>query len=223
MNLEEVLYQEYKMEAKNENINRQTAYIVSVQEIINSKYIKTEGEWTPNYLEIGNEKISRINIIGVVISVSEDQNLKTFVIDDGTGSIQSRIFDQEFKLDLEIGDIVMVIGKAREFNDDKYLVPEIVKNLKNEDWLEYRKKQLKNIKRTIIPKEKKEQKIEEELVSSDKESDGIFNLIRELDQGEGVYVEDIIKENPNAEKIIENLLNEGEIFEIKPGKIKLLE
>ncbi|MFT4304658.1 MAG: OB-fold nucleic acid binding domain-containing protein [Candidatus Woesearchaeota archaeon] len=208
------------METKNETINRQTAFIVSVKDIINSKYIKTEGEWTPNYLEINSLKVSRVNVMGVIISVSDDENVKSFVLDDGSSSIQIRIFEQDFDKKLEIGDIVMIIGKPREYNDEKYIVPEIIKDFQNEDWLELRKKQLNVLNKGSSINEKNKEMIEEEI---DNPPDDIFNTIKELDEGEGVYIEDLIKKHPNAEKLVENLLNEGEIFEIKPGKYKLLE
>ena len=217
------------MENKNQNITRQTAFIVNIKDIINSKYVKTEGEWTPNYLEINSLKVSRINIMGVVISVSEDENVKSFVLDDGSSSIQVRIFEQDFDKKLEIGDILMIIGKPREYNDEKYIVPEIIKNIQNEDWLELRKKQLNVLNKDNVVKEKTIEKkdenneIKEEIVNSENESDDIFNTIKEHDKGEGVYIEDLIKKHPDAEKLVENLLNEGEIFEIKPGKYKLLE
>jgi RPA family protein len=206
------------MEQKNENITRQTAYIVCIRDITNSNYVKTEGEWTPNYLEINSIQVSRINLMGVVISVSEEENSKSFVLDDGSGSIQVRIFDQTLKINFDIGEIVMVIGKPREFNNEKYIVPEIIKIL-NEDWLELRKKQIKHISSIFqIPKK---EKFEEEVIENT--SEGIFKIIKELDKGDGVYIDELIKKNPDAEKIVQNLLNEGEVFEIKPGKIKLLE
>ena len=217
------------METKNETISRQTAFIVNIKDIINSKYVKTEGEWTPNYLEINSLKVSRINIMGVIISVSEDENVKSFVLDDGSSSIQVRIFEQDFDKKLEIGDIVMIIGKPREYNDEKYIVPEIIKDIQNEDWLELRKKQLKILNKDTVVKEEPIKKqdetneIKEEIVNSNNESDDIFSTIKKLDEGEGVYIEELIKKHPNAEKLVENLLNEGEIFEIKPGKYKLLE
>jgi RPA family protein len=204
------------MENKNETILRQTAYIVSIKDIINSNYVKTDGEWTPNYIEIGTIQVSRINIMGVVISVSEEETSKSFVLDDGSGSIQLRIFEQSIKINFDIGDIVMVIGKPREFNNEKYIVPEIIK-IMNEDWLELRRKQIKSLNIIFQKKEKDNEEVVE------KTSEGIFEIIKELDQGEGVYIDELVKRNPDAEKIVKNLLNEGEVFEIKPGKIKLLE
>ena len=53
----------------------------------------------------------------------------------------------------------------------------------------------------------------------------IFLLIKKLDKGDGVAVENIINNfnNDQTENIINQLLENGDIFEIKPGKLKVLE
>ncbi len=220
-----------------EQISRQTAYLVGIDEIHPSQYTKSEGEWDPNFLTIRGLKVSRVNIIGVVISVSEDKN--TFSVDDGTGNISVRIFDSNsLQVSLEIGDIILIIGRPREFNEEKYIVPEIVKHIQDEIWLEIRKKQLEKLRKEIPPQqerivepikeapkteavvEKEETVVEEETTT---EADKVFSLIKKLDSGEGVEIEEIIKQHPEAEKIVNSLLQEGEIFEVKPGKVKVLE
>ncbi len=52
----------------------------------------------------------------------------------------------------------------------------------------------------------------------------IIELIKEMDNGDGVSIEKLTKnlQNNEAEKIIESLISNGEIFEIEPGKIKIL-
>ena len=64
--------------------------------------------------------------------------------------------------------------------------------------------------------------IEQESASIDEE---VYSLIKKLDDGYGVSIEDIIKNSNNskAENIITKLLERGDIFEIKPGKLKVLE
>ena len=52
----------------------------------------------------------------------------------------------------------------------------------------------------------------------------IIEIIEQKDSGDGVGVDEIILESgiENCEKIINNLLEEGEIFEIRPGTVKVL-
>jgi RPA family protein len=213
-------------------VERQTAKIASIRELITGKYVKQEG-WLPNYvLSVKNEKISRVNIIGVVVTVPD--NSESVFIDDGTGKIEVRSFEDKtiFK-DITIGDIILVIGRPREFNSQIYINCEIAKKINNKDWLEYRKKEilLKNIKMPDITEKRMEQDQvelykEEEKVKEDDEvdvHDQILANIRELDKGSGCDINDLIAKNPKVEEAIQDLLSKGEIFEIGPGKVKVLE
>ena len=123
MNQEEVLYRRYKMV---DQIKRHTAYKVRIKDIIDSKYIKGEGEWSPNYLEVGILEVSRVNLMGVLVSNQTEQNYHNMLIDDGTGRITVRSFE-DIKNDVNVGDIVLVIGRPREYGNERYIVPEIIK------------------------------------------------------------------------------------------------
>ena len=60
----------------------------------------------------------------------------------------------------------------------------------------------------------------------DKNSPGeiIYSLIKNLDSGEGADIDAIIKKSnlKDAEKIIDRFIKEGEIYQSKPGKVKIL-
>ena len=120
---------------------RQVACIVSINTLIQGKYIRQDG-WQPNYiLTKDNNEISRVNLMGVIIDISLDN--KSFLVDDGTGNIQVRAFEEIKQLkDIQMGDIVNIIGKPREFNDDKYIIPEIVKKVEDKRWVDVWKKRL---------------------------------------------------------------------------------
>ena len=64
--------------------------------------------------------------------------------------------------------------------------------------------------------------IEESVSNTDQE---IYLLIKKLDNGDGVLIDDVIRNsnNSNAEGIINKLLENGDIFEITRGKLKVLE
>jgi RPA family protein len=208
---------------------RQTAYKVRVQDILDSRYIKTEG-FAPNYLEIQNQEISRINIIGVVIQKSGLDNYKTLVIEDNTGKISARIFENSTLLDnVEVSDIVLVIGRPREFSSEKYVLIETIRKI-NPRWAEVRKLELK--KNMIDYKDSSnnngafsnnENSTEETIVGLSPANE-IIKLIKELDKGNGVSIEELPSKNiRDIDKTIDMLLKEGDIFEIKPGKLKVLE
>ena len=200
---------------------RQTAYKIRIKEILGSRYVKTEG-FAPNYLEINAQEISRINIIGVVVQKSELDNYKTLIIDDGTGKISARVFENNTLLDIiDVGNIVLIIGRPREFSSEKYLLIETIKEI-NHAWAEVRKLELEKNggKSNSLPDNNS---IGEEAVDLDPTSK-IVKLIKELDKGNGVPIEEISSKNiKDIDKTLNMLLKKGDLFEIKPGKLKVLE
>jgi hypothetical protein len=53
--------------------------------------------------------------------------------------------------------------------------------------------------------------------------EAVIQLIKKLDDGSGAPIEQLVEANPEAESILTTLMAEGEIFEIKPGRVKVLE
>ena len=205
-----------------EKPRRQVAYKVRIKDIINGQYVKEGGEFTPNYVLVNDKQVSRADIMGVVIDL--DQENKSIVINDGSDSISLRIFEEkEYKV--SIGDIILVIGRPREFNNEKYIVPEIIKKIENKKWVELRKAELKLI--DLLSKGNAEQLIETEeiVLGANNNYNDIFRSIKEIDNGDGADIQEVISRSKviEAEAIIKNLLKEGEIFEIRPGRVKVLE
>lgn len=201
---------------------RQTAYKIRIKDILDSKYIKTEG-FAPNYLEIGGREISRINVIGVIVDKSDLNNYKPLTIEDGTGNISARIFENSSLLEaLEVGNIVLIIGRPREFSSEKYILIETIKNI-NQNWAKVRELELE--KSTMVDNSFTNSEKEvtgKEIISNS--TNKIFKLIKGLDKGDGVPIEELSSRNiKEMDKIIDMLLKEGDIFEVKPGKLKVLE
>ena len=195
-------------------IKRQTAYKASIKQILEAKYVVNQG-WEPNYLLLGELRAARINLIAIIIAKEGN----TYTVDDGTGKIQLRTFTEK-EFDSKTGDLVLIIGKPRIFNESKYVVPEILKKLKDKTWLVQRKEELKHLKiKPVQPQ------IIEQSTPETKSPIQIIEKIKQLDTGEGVKYEELIKEinSVDTEKYIELLMNEGEIFEIRPGYIKVLD
>jgi RPA family protein len=219
---------------------RQVAYKVWISDIVNNEFIKEEGEWEPNYLTIQDKKVSRVNIIANVITnyKNDEGDYVSVTIDDGSNSIQVKAWKEDISIltGLEIGETILLIARVREYNNEKYLTPEIVKKLDKPEWLVYRKKELEKVYGSLVVKTEpiKEElnegaPVEEEVVSSSNEDGNrqkILNIIETLATEEGADKLDIIKDSElndqTAEGIIQSLLMEGEIFELKPGKIKIL-
>ena len=210
--------------AGEEQQKRQIACKVRIKEILSGRYIKEDG-WMPNYVETSDgRRISRVNIIGAIVARQEDGEVgyNSIVIDDGTGKISVRVFgDDADKLkDSEVGDIILVIGRPREYGSERYVLLEIVKKIDNKKWIDVRNLEIGAMKKTVV-EEPKTEKIVEEVVEETL-SDKIIDFVKMSDKGDGVEIEDVVKEF-NDESAIKNLLSEGELFEIKPGRIKVLE
>ena len=205
---------------------RQTAYKVRVRDILNSKYTKTEGS-ASNYLEMNEKKISRVNVVGVIVQKLGLDNYKTIMIDDGTGRISTRVFEENVLLDkVDVGDIVLIIGRPREFSSEKYIIIETIKKI-NPIWAKVRKLEFeKNVIKDGVFSNRvtsNNENITEEIVDLTP-TNKIVKLIREFDKGNGVSIEELSSKNiKDMDKIIDMLLKGGDIFEVRPGKLKVLE
>ena len=119
----------------NSRQQRQTAYKVWISNLFTGQFVKQPGEWEPNYVQFKNIKISRVNIIATVVDtfLSDDQNYSAISIDDGTACIQVRAFREHVPIlkDVKKGDLVLVTGKIREYQNTIYILPEIVKPVQN--------------------------------------------------------------------------------------------
>jgi hypothetical protein len=51
----------------------------------------------------------------------------------------------------------------------------------------------------------------------------IVEKIRASDSGTGVQIDELMQIVPDAERYVRTLIEEGEIFEIRPGRLKVLE
>ncbi len=229
-----------------ESQKRQIAVKTRIIDLLKGKYIKEAG-WMPNYiLTEKGEKVSRINLIGVIVTDPIiDISYRSILMDDGSGRISIRAFQENKMFDnLNLGDPVFIIGRPREYNGQFYVFPEIIKKIHNKKWIEVRKLELEQkthekvqIKDAQpesinVPKEEKveivEEKIEEGKKDTGNEQDiskKIYDIIKNLDKGDGVDYEEVITKSGSvdAEKIISLLLKEGEVFEVSPGKLKILE
>ncbi|MCD6546968.1 MAG: hypothetical protein J7K22_00220 [Nanoarchaeota archaeon] len=212
---------------------RWTAYKMSIANIVNGDF--TEDGFV-NYKGL---QVHRVRIMGTVVSkfVADDRKYGFFVIDDGTETIRIRAFEDSLDLinKVEIGDIVDVFGRLRKYEDEIYVIPEIVVKINDPNWEILRKlelikqdKQLENqefVEEEIVVETKESKDTQTTLFESPRQK--VVNTIRELDKGDGVEISEVIQkaglEKDVVENVLTDLMNEGEIFEPRAGKVKLLE
>ncbi len=175
------------------------------------------------FLELGDKKIIRINIIGNIIDKYESDGDKKYcflTIDDGSGQIKIKFFGDDvnkFK-GVSQGQTVLVIGNLRNFNNETYIAPEIIKE-QDIKYLLIRKLEIEKEKNQNMKPLAKEQIIAVK--------DKILDRIKEAEKDGGIEVDSIIltfrdvsPEMINQE--IKKLLEEGIIFEPRPGKLRWL-
>jgi RPA family protein len=228
-------------------VKRQTAYIVSAAQLLSGEFVKVEAEWEPNYVKVGDRNVSRVNLLGTVISVSGETgfNYEQVTVDDGTGTISVRAFNQPgFLAGFAVGDVVLVIGRPRQYGNEIYILPEIVKHFDSPKWIEVRHLELKLLAAThptaaapVAQAEPTIAAVHEESVEEGAEagpkkdekqetpSRRVFGLIKMLDDGRGADFDLVVAKSGinGAENIIMTLMEVGEVFEIRPGKLKVLE
>ncbi len=214
-------------------IERQTAYLTTIGTLLSGNFIKAEAHMQPSYVKTAEGKeISRVHIIAVIVSFGEGLHAEA-VLDDGTGKITARSFDNPtYFSSFHLGDIVRIIGKVRAFNEQIYLIPEIIKKITNKQHIALHKLLLQQNHEELLDNtpvsEITEQAVEEILIDDIEETppnpvDQILALIKAKDKGEGVLIEKIASEIENGEKLIHALLESGNIFELRPGRVKVLE
>jgi RPA family protein len=207
-----------------EQNRRKVAKKLLIKDILSSTYIKRPG-WEPSGVLTRFGEASRVNIMGIAVSIDDDENRPTLLLDDGSGNIQIRIFENQEQIkNYSLGDLLSVIGRPREFDSTKYIVPEIIKKINDKKWFKAHQLELQLMQKTdsiSLPVEP-EQLEEQELEAGPYQK--ILNIIAILDKGDGADVQDIVQhiKISNCEQLINSLIAEGEIFEITPGKVKLL-
>lgn len=162
-------------------------------------------------------EVSRVNIVANVIDkyISDGENkFGSLTLDDASGQIRARAFGDDvgkFFSNVTQGDAVVIIGLLRYFNNEVYITPDIVK-LIDSSYLLIRKFETENEK-VLDKKELFELK------------DRIIDFIKNNDVGFGIENEALFKQMGDAEVVkqeIKKLLEEGMIYESRPGVLRYL-
>ena len=214
------------MKMENSKNERMISKKISIRDIIEGSYVQ-EQENEPNYLlSPQKEKIYRCSLMATILGKEKNGFILNFTVDDGSGIIIVRSFEiNRIVEELKIGDTILIIGKIRIYNNEKYVSPEIIKKI-DPAWLKLRKVEAEPIIKIPVLPQNTEEIIEEEIFDSQEDLpfQKIIKLIKELDKGEGVFIDNILEKSSlnDTEKIIEKMMERGEIFQITPGRIKVL-
>jgi RecG-like helicase len=200
----------------NETKKRNTAYKLRIGDILKGKPIITEGRFL--FLEIGNKKVVRINLIANVIDkyVSEgEKKYATLTVDDASGQIKLKHFGEDISIikDLSQGDTLQIIGVLRDYNNELYILPEIAKRI-DPRWLLVRKLEMQELKKDLS------------LTSDTPLRDILLGKIKEAEKEDGIDIDNLIMDTDSSPAIINSevkkLIEEGMVYEPRPGRLRYL-
>ena len=200
---------------------RNIAYKLRIGDILLGKPIM-DGERF-SFLDLMGKKIIRVNIIGNIIDKYESEGERKYIfftLDDGSGQIKIKCFgDESGKFgNVTQGQTVLVVGVLRNFNNETYIAPEIIKE-QDTKYLLIRKLEIeKESSKNITPLGR------EQIVAL---KDKILGIIKNAEGDGGIEMDKVIMnlrevspEVINSE--VKRLLEDGIVFEPRPGKIRWL-
>lgn len=223
-----------------ESVKRNTAYKVWIADLVSGKYAKGQEQYDAGYVEIKDLKVSRVNVVGSIVDKFTNDNSTSFNLDDGSGVLRLRSWSENANAfsDVEVGDIVLVVGKVKEYNGSVYVTPEIIRKIENPLWLKVRKLELVKLygevtrvenassysNQEVSEDEITMNVVEEKVSNSENSRERLLSLIEQYDFGDGADTEEVIKKSafPEAKGLIEELLKDGEIFELHKGKLRVM-
>ncbi len=200
---------------------RQTALWMKIGDLLGGSFTRNEG--FSAYKTPKGVVASRVNVFGVVLSKESSDLVESIFIEDETGSIAVKSFEKTGAFEkIEVGDIINVIGKIREYNNVPFISSEIIVKSEKGPFI-LRKKEIAVVQGFYATEETEKAAVPEEIVCDN--SSKVLGLIRELDKGDGVDMDLLVEKcgMKNASQIIGELIRNGDVFEIMPGKIKVLD
>ena len=205
------------------DFKRNIAYKIRVGEILVGKPIMNAERFA--HLELGDKKIIRVNVVGNIVDRYESTGETRYLfltLDDGSGQIKLKVFGDDaakFK-NYNQGETVVVIGVLRHWNNETYMQPEIMK-VNDPKYLLVRKLELEKERSSGsagVPVEKSQ------VVAL---RDKLLDKIKAAEENGGIEVDNLIigirESSPDLiNQEIKKLIEDGIVFEPRPGKVRYL-
>jgi len=200
-----------------QEFKRHTAFKLRIGDIFQGKPILDADKF--RFLELNDKHIVRVNVIANIVDKyiqDDEKKFGSITLDDASGQIKLKVFGEDIEKfnSFEQGDTVLAIGLLRQWNNEVYIIPEIIKK-KEPEYLLIRKLETDLDKPKLLAPEKL-------LELKDK----ILNKIKEEESNGGADVEALIMDlqsPPEAiNQEIKRLLEDGAIYEPRPGKLRYL-
>ncbi len=200
---------------------REIAHKLKIGDLLGAKQIFEQQEGMSNrllFIELGNKKIIRTNVVANVVDkfiADGEKRFASLTLDDASGQIRIRVFGEDINKfnDISQGDTLMILGLLRSFNNELYILPEILRKIDPRYLL---------IRKLEIEKAAPKQETKEIKAFRDQ----IISLIKAAEINQGINTDDILNKIQGPANIIseeiKKLLEEGVIYEPRPGRVRYL-
>ncbi len=194
---------------------RNVAYKLRIGDILKGRPMVSEGKFL--FLELGDKKVVRVNVFANCIDKfvqDGEKKYATLTVDDASGQFKLKAFGEDVEMfrDIVQGDTLQIVGNVREWNGELYVIAEIVKKVDSR-WLLVRKLEIQNARKDIP-------------VGSSGLKGNIMDKIKAAEVDGGVDVESLIMDIEASPDVIngevKKLLEEGLIYEPRPGRLRYL-
>lgn len=175
--------------------------------------------------------LKRVKVIGTVIDKfvqpaspkesNSDEPKKSYgsiTIVDSTDTIRIKVWGPAVKqLDnIELEDLVMIVGKPRIFGDEIYVTPEFLRKINNTNWLLYHEAEI------LL------RKVHEKNININVLLGKLIETIKSDDKGSGVTYDHLLDKFKNIpapviRRALVLLLNNGDIYEYSEKSYKFVE
>lgn len=200
-----------------QEFKRNVAYKMRIGDLLQGRVVMDADRFKA--LELDEKQIIRVNVIANIVDKFIQEGEKKFAsltLDDASGQIKLKVFGEDIQkfVPFSQGDTVAVIGLLRSWNSEVYITPEIIKK-RDPSFLLVRKLEVDKARPKIVEK-------------SDlaKVKDQILEKIKQEDANGGVETEKLVLELKATPDVINNeirkLLEEGMVYEPRPGKLRYL-
>ncbi len=178
-----------------------------------------EGSWQGESLSVKQLNVFRVNLVATVVQKfsSEDGQYVFLVLDDTSETIRVKAWRRDVSKLREIseGDIVNIFGGVQEYQGEVYLSPIIIRKMENPNWELLRVAELSRKAAAPVENEKPKPSVD------------FKELIKKLDAGMGASLDDLIKvSGMTRDEVVSRLrilMNDGEVYEPEPKRLKVLE
>lgn len=200
---------------------RHTAFKLRIGDILIGKPIMDNEKF--RFIELGSKNIARVNIVGNIVDRYDSQGETKFsslTLDDGSGQIKLKSFSDDVEKFKHVsqGQTVLLIGVLRNWNNETYIQPEIIRE-QEPKYLLVRKKEIEK------DKDKNAEPLAREQIIAVK--DRILGAIKNAEEAGGIERDKLIMDLRDISPAIINqeiqkFLEEGIVFEPRPGKVRYL-